>query len=860
MGKEQTDVSRMSDEMSGITLKEVVRSSLLSCESATSLAQVASNMSEHRCSAMVVMAEQQVLGIFTEYDAARLPLAHLDLQQPISRFMSSPVVTLKASASLREAGQLMQREQLRHLVVVDEQGQPLGICTLTDLIRHQGVEHFLTLREVRTALRKAPLWGEPQRCLADYREAWLSQGSDAMLVRLAQEQIGILTERDCVRALAQGKLQQPLASLVTPLQHRVKAETSLVAARNLMESLGIRHLGVEDEQGLLLGLLSYADILASIEYEYVTRLQQALDERDQALRQSLDNLRLAQKVIEVSLDAILITDAKGIIISVNPRFTELTGYSADEALGQTPNILSSGQHSKAFYENMWATIDEQGFWQGEIWNKRKSGEIYPEWLSITAIYDEQGKVRQYAAIFSDISDRKASEERIKRLAYFDELTGLANRRLFQDRLQMAIANAHRHQHQLALLFLDLDMFKRINDSLGHSIGDKVLQIVAKRLKVSLREGDTAARLGGDEFTILVPELNHIDEAVGLAKRILKVLEAPVQIGGRDLYVSSSIGIACYPQDGDSSERLLKAADVAMYKSKERGRNAYSLYKAELEANNHAKMSLEGALRKALNKHHFQLYYQPRTALATGELTGFEALVRWPSAEGMRSPASFLPLADELGLMPQLSHWVMDEVCRQQRQWLEQGYKIVPVAINLSVQDLRNRGLALQLRRVMEQHGIPARWLELEITEESFIPAEADHLLKVLSGLREQGHSIAIDDFGTGYSCLSYLKRLPVDALKIDASFIRGIPLDGDDIQLTSTIISLAHGLGLNVIAEGVETHDQRDFLLQEACDEAQGFWFAKPMPHNEAEKWLAPASVISGGPRSRPHTKLEIPG
>jgi diguanylate cyclase (GGDEF)-like protein/PAS domain S-box-containing protein len=558
---------------------------------------------------------------------------------------------------------------------------------------------------------------------------------------------------------------------------------------------------------------------------YINELKAALQARDKALRSSESSLRLAYKVIEASHDAVMITDASGFIQSVNPSFCKLTGYSVEEALGQTPNLLSSGQHDENFYQQMWQRLQQQGYWQGEIWNKRKNGEIYPEWLSISAVRDENGIINQYAAIFSDITERKKREKKIHELAYFDELTGLANRRLFQDRLEQALANAKRHDHQLAVLFLDLDLFKRINDTLGHQAGDEALRQVARRLQKASRAGESVARLGGDEFTMLVPECDGIEEIEKLAQRIVAQFELPFQIQHNELVLTTSVGISIYPQHGGTISELLKFADAAMYQAKESGRNKYSLYTNSVGQRHDEALQLEQALRKALSQQQLEVYYQPKVALQTGQLHSLEALARWQDKElGQVPPQRFIAMAETLGLIQQLGQQVLRQVCYQLQLWGEQA---VPVAVNISVMELADPGFLTQLTQILTETAINPQLLELEITESCLLPERETQTRQVLQQLRQLGIRLAIDDFGTGYSSLSYLRHLPINSLKIDRSFIKSLPENTSDRQITSAIIAMANAMGLDVIAEGVETQAQQEFLLTAGCKFGQGYWFGK---------------------------------
>jgi len=571
-----------------------------------------------------------------------------------------------------------------------------------------------------------------------------------------------------------------------------------------------------------------------LQYEYVHRLDEALRERDEALIRSRKDLSLARKVIEASLDGIMIVDADNRVEFVNPAFTHMTGYEQEEIIGQNPRILNSGRHDETFYKHMYETLARQDYWQGEIWNRRKNGEIFPEWLTINVIRDEDGDVSQYAAIFSDITERKKTEERIKNLAYFDVLTGLPNRRLLTDRLQVAIASAHRHGQQLAIMFLDLDLFKRINDSLGHGVGDQVLIETAARISHCIREGDTVARLGGDEFTILLPEIEHLEDAAKLAERLITQVKQPFMIDDHELYVTTSIGIAVYPDDGDSVETLIKNADTAMYRAKDLGRNSFQLYTPAMNARSFERLAMEASLRHAVSRNEFRLAYQVKVDMETGRMSGVEALVRWHHPDlGLVSPADFIPLAEDMGVISDIGEWVLREACRQCKHWHDLGLPPVRIAVNVSALQFRETKVPEVVARALRDTGLSPQFLELELTE-TVLMQRVDEVVEVLKDLRAMGIRISIDDFGTGYSSLSYLKRMPIDALKVDRSFVNDI-FDEDDkvtedgAEIVSTIINLAHNLRLKAIAEGVETASQAAFLRSKGCDEVQGFLISRPV-------------------------------
>ena len=793
-------------------------------------------MTEGRCSSIVVVSDGKPVGIWTEHDALAVdPGDPKTLARPIASVMSTPIKTIPTGTSLGDAGMRFKLEGVRHFVVVDEAGEATGIISQSDVILRHGVEHFLVLRNVRSAINRPMVSVSCDLSLKEAMDRLHAARADAAVVLGDPAGPGIITERDIVRLIAAGgAIPVDVGAVASRPLISVRADDSLLAARNLLEEKGIRHIAVTGDDDELVALLSFSDILATLQYEYVHRLDEALRERDEALIRSRKDLSLARKVIEASLDGIMIVDAGSRIEFVNPAFTHMTGYEPEEIIGKNPRILNSGRHDEAFYRHMYETLGKQDYWQGEIWNRRKNGEIFPEWLTINVIRDEDGSISQYAAIFSDITERKKTEERIKNLAYFDVLTGLPNRRLLTDRLQVAIANAHRHDHQLAIMFLDLDLFKRINDSLGHGVGDQVLIETAGRISHCIREGDTVARLGGDEFTILLPEIDHLEDAAKLAERLITQVKQPFLIDDHELYVTTSIGIAVYPDDGDSVESLIKNADTAMYRAKDLGRNSFQLYTPAMNARSFERLAMEASLRHAVTRGEFRLAYQVKVDLDSGRMSGVEALVRWHHPEmGLVSPADFIPLAEDMGVISDIGEWVLREACRQCKHWHDLGLPPVRVAVNVSALQFRETKVPDVVARALRDTGLDPQFLELELTE-TVLMQRVDEVVEVLKELRAMGIRISIDDFGTGYSSLSYLKRMPIDALKVDRSFVNDI-FDEDDTvtedgaEIVSTIINLAHNLRLKAIAEGVETAAQAAFLRSKGCDEVQGFLISRPV-------------------------------
>ncbi len=541
-------------------------------------------------------------------------------------------------------------------------------------------------------------------------------------------------------------------------------------------------------------------------------------------------MRLAASVFDNSVEGILVTDANATILRVNPAFTEITGFSAEEAIGNKPSMLRSERHPNSFYESMVKSLQKYGIWQGEVWNRRKNGEVHPVWQTITAVRNEVGKATQYISIFSDITEKKLSEERIQHLAHYDALTDLPNRLLFNDRFEHAINRARRHNMMVGLLFLDLDRFKIINDTQGHPAGDVLLQKMAERLTTIVREEDTVARLGGDEFTVILEEVSETDDVAQVATKILDSLSEPIRLELHDAIVTGSIGISIFPNDGDDIHTLLKNADTAMYQAKDLGRNRYQFYTKEMSEKANTRLALESALRVAIREQEFILFYQPQICLSTGTIVGAEALVRWrhPSM-GLVAPSDFIPVAEDVGLVAPIGNWVLHEACQQLRQWQEENLPLPRIAVNLSGYELEHSDIVGNVQKVLSAAQIPAENLELEITE-SFIMSEPEKSIGVLDELQSLGVHLAIDDFGTGYSSLSYLKRFPIQKIKIDRSFVRDISEDKNDEAIVQAVIALGRSLDLKVVAEGVETEQQRQFLSNLECDEAQGYLFGKPVP------------------------------
>lgn len=556
--------------------------------------------------------------------------------------------------------------------------------------------------------------------------------------------------------------------------------------------------------------------------------------RDITDRQQMqEKLQLAATVFESTAEGVLITDTRQRINAVNRAFSEITGYSEFEALGETPRLLASGIHDSAFYAAMWYQLTAEGHWQGEISNRRKNGEVYPSWLTISAVRNRDKLITHFVAVFADISSLKQAQARLDYQAHHDPLTGLPNRTLFESRLHGALLHSKEAQSLGAILFLDLDRFKHINDSLGHPVGDLLLKSIALRLKESLRDIDTVARLGGDEFIILLPGLQHASDAQAVATKLLSSFAAPFQAGEHEFFMSTSIGSALFPTDGADVATLIKNADAAMYRSKAKGRNRVEHYTRDLTAQASERIALEHELRRAIERDEFTLSFQPKLSLLTQRLVGAEALLRWCHPTfGDVPPERFIPLAEENGMILQIGDWVLDKACQQMHEWIQRYDVFGPLSVNLAGAQLRQPNLVNRIERLLLQYQLQPGCLQLEITE-NFIMSQTEEALSVLHRLKKLGVQLAIDDFGTGYSSLSYLKRLPLDILKIDQSFVRGLPDDPHDAAIVRAIIALGRSMQLTVIAEGVETFEQQQFLADEGCEQIQGYLVSLPLRADE---------------------------
>ncbi len=563
--------------------------------------------------------------------------------------------------------------------------------------------------------------------------------------------------------------------------------------------------------------------------------------------ESMDKLKLISKypttlilkIFENVSEGIMITDEFKKIVMVNPAFEFVTGYTRDEVVGKTPAVLQSGVHELPFYLEMWEQIRQEGIWQGEIWNRRKTGDVYPEWLTIVCVTNDEGEVTNYCGIFTDLSERKIVENELEKRLLTDSLTDVSNRFAYIERMDNLLesTSAISHSVQHAIYFLDLDRFKQINDTLGHAVGDLILKEVANRLKQLLKNKDIIARYGGDEFVITLTNVKNVKEAAKFADQIISCIEQPMMINGQEVFMSTSVGISVYPVDGKNTEQLINCADRAMTYSKKNELNGYSFYFDELQTDAQRVLLLDSELRKAIENREFELHFQPKISMEDEQIQGLEALARWNSERlGFVSPAEFISYAEDTGLIIPLSELIIEKACEAVIQMQQQGWKI-PVAINISSIHFKQQNFLESIQAILERYNMPANNFEIEVTERTVMNS-ANETVSKLVRLKQLGFKISIDDFGTGYSSLSYLVRFPLDCLKIDRSFIQHIGSLDEKQAVVDAIIQMSHRLKMKVVAEGVEQAQQVDILRKMNCDIIQGYYYSKPLPLNELIEFM----------------------
>jgi len=683
---------------------------------------------------------------------------------------------------------------------------------------------------------------ESARALGDVAALMARAGISAVVVADADRLVGIATARDVLDAMHQGQAPAtPVATVMSTPLIAVPPQLDSREAYQLAAANGVRHLAVTDAADIPIGIVTAADFgchrrltLAAGDHAVagLMDLWRARHDED-------ERLRLAASVFAQAREGILITDAAGMIVEVNRSFTELTGYARDEIVGRNPSLLKSSRQDQDFYQRMWQTLLRDGHWRGEIWNRKKNGDEYAEFLTISCVRDDDGKVSHYVGASSDITVLKEHQKRIEDLAHYDALTQLPNRALLADRMQLALAQAQRSGQLLAVCYLDLDDFKPVNDALGRDAGDRLLIEVAQRLKSCMRSGDTVARFGGDEFALLLAGIENVEECERALVRILASLAAAFTLDGATVSISAGIGVTLYPHDGASPDTLLRHADQAMYLAKQAGRNRYHLYDAENDRRARAHREAFERIEAAHRQGEFRLYFQPKVDIRRGTVIGAEALIRWLHPElGVVAPADFLPVIEDTDFSLTLGDWVIGEALRQMEIWVREGIDL-HVSVNISARQLQEPEFARRLAGQLAAHPtVRPQQLELEILETAALE-DINRVHTIIEECHKLGVSFALDDFGTGYSSLTYLKRLPARILKIDQSFVRDMLEDPEDLAIIEGVIGLSNAFHRQVIAEGVETAQHGMLLLQLGCDQAQGFGIARPMPGDDIPAWVS---------------------
>ena len=818
------------------TVAKVMSPSVATSDVGDSLTDAISTMHRHRYSCVVITRDSTPVGILTERDVVRLASVIADPScVTLASVIHAPLITCPPDLPLPEAIKQMDAQKIRHLVVADH-GTLLGIVTRHDLVKTLQGSYVNFLHETIQEQRNELFQLGQQRTLFKLHAAALEASANSIVI--TDSNALIKWANPAFSELTGYALEEAIG------KHPNELVKSGVQNQAFYEVLWQTILNGEVWRGEVVnkhkdGTLYHQEMTITpvrTEGDSITHfiaIKQDISER----KKIEERFREAAAVMENTHDGVVVTDTTPRILAVNRAYSNITGYSAEEVLGKNPNLISSGRADKFFYETMWEHLLREGHWQGEVWNRRKSGECYPQLLTISTVYDDEHKPVRYVGVFADITQLKENQAHLEFMAHHDPLTRLPNRSLAESRLAHEIEQAQRHAYQIAVLFIDLDRFKAVNDSFGHLVGDELLCAVSERLGRRVREGDTLGRLGGDEFILLVNPLTETQDAAVIARDFIAALSEPFTLSNDlEVFIGGSIGISLFPQDGETVSELMKNADAAMYLAKESGRGQFSFYTKELNAGACAQLAMENELRHALSQNELMLHYQPKVDLQSGKVCGLEALIRWQRGENDWIPPDvFIPLAEKSGLILTIGSWVIEQACWQIRNWLDAGLSNVNVSINISARQFRSGNLDKLVVQALDKHRIEAHHLELELTE-SMLMQEPDQAVATMLKLKQIGVKISLDDFGTGYSSFSYLSRFPIDTLKIDQSFVRDIVTEPNAAEIASAIIGLAHRMNLRVVAEGVETEAQLAYLHEKDSDEIQGFHFSKALaPHDIAE-------------------------
>ncbi|MDP2822240.1 MAG: EAL domain-containing protein [Sulfuritalea sp.] len=816
----------------------------------TTLSEVMGVMSRERVGAVVVMESAQPFGVITEHDIVRALSQGGTVQgQTCRELASAPALSVSAAADYREAYHLLSGRNIRHLLVTDQDGSVIGMLTEGDIMRHLGVEYFVSLRNVGAAMTRDVVTLPPEAPLSDAVQAMAARGIGCVVVAAECRPLGIFSECDAVGLSAGGRDPARVSlrdAMVAPVR-TVSPECSLHEAVKVMTGAAIRRLVVVDAEGRIAGILTQHDVIKGLEGRYLKLLKETIARQRRDLaenRRTLSRHLLADRIVQSAADTVIVVaDLSGRVIFCNP--------AAESVFGHDANSLTGLSLHRLFDEADVVPPDFDGLierFRADPGAHRMlvlpcQGRHFD--LSVSGLHDEDGALCGLLLIGLDMMEHKAVERHLEYLFYHDSLTGLPNRTLLRDRLEQALMHATRQNIQVALLSVDIDLFKHINDTLGHSAGDQLLTACGQRIQEALRTSDTIARYAGDQFLIMLPAIRHLQAVSTAAQKILASLHEPFRIEGSSLTVTASIGISLFPDDGRDYDALVKSAEAAMVEAKRAGRDTCRFFDAAMNRRSREQTELQARLRLALDNEEFVLHYQPQFDIASGRVIGVEALLRWHDpVQGLVMPDQFIPLAEENGLIVPIGAWVLRQACRQAAAWEKAWHPPITMAVNLSALQFRRGDLFQTVTAALDDSGLNPARLELELTE-SILVHETEQALNAVRELKTLGVQLSIDDFGTGYSSLAYLKRFAVDKLKIDRSFVRDLETDLDDAAIVRAIVQMGHSLRLRVIAEGVETDRQLHMLKLVDCDEVQGFYFSRPLPPEELEPMLTRASTTA---------------
>ncbi|MDD4855961.1 MAG: EAL domain-containing protein [Sulfuricurvum sp.] len=803
-------------------------------------------------SLIIVDADNRPIGIFTERDSLKVISGKIGLESLLGDVMTRGVYTVHVDAEIHDTYAVMSEKGFRHLVIVDEEGKLAGVATQGDFLRHIGFDNMTYIKNITTVMTKSIVMLEREATITYAAEQMAEHYSDYAVIAEGMIPIGLITERDILQ-YASSKHEcsgDPIWHIYQRDFPVCTEETSLAEAASLMERHGIHQLIIVDENGNLVGLLTRYDLLQALHGSYFEFLIRQIDTKSAALTelkdvytkliQDQDDLSKSEEkfrtLFNMLPDGIVLVDPiTHQTVDFNSIAAQQLGYTSEEFLQVKISDYETIETKEETESHIKAVLSE-GRHEFDTVHRQKNGSLMDIRVIVSAV-----TIRDHPyllAYYRDITEQKRYEEKLETLANYDSLTGLANRALLSSHLQRSIEKAKRLKTQIAVLMFDLDRFKDVNDSFGHGAGDELLQQVAQRFAVRLREGDIISRLGGDEFAIVLEQLARPEDAGRIAIEMINAQRSPYKlISGAAVHIGMSAGIVIFPDHGESASELLQHADAALYKAKGEGRGIYRYYTDELTDSARRRIECETQLRRAVDNNEFEVYYQPQVHIATGQIVGAEALVRWNDPErGMIFPSVFIPIAEDTGLIGAIGEWVLNETCRQGKIWLDSGHRLT-LAVNLSAHQVRHQDIPAMVDAALKQSGYPADKLELELTESALMQRE-EETVTMLHMLRAQGIRLAIDDFGTGYSSLSYLKRFPIDVLKIDKSFVDDLPFDADDMAIVTAIIAMGKALGFQILAEGTERIEQIEFLKERGCTMYQGYFKSPPLPAQEFVKLL----------------------